>query len=161
MPFSLTQYFEIHIEKKTIVDIVICKLGWSIFLRQYGGVTKWVNRNKKRGKKQIFRVQKRMVISFVHRAGGCCSGAFQSRSARFWLDCSQLEWAIYTEGQWWYELPRYKYTIWIFSWSLYIFVSWESNTMWSGRQLKHVMSVWEEKINKNLRFCLLRRPGTK
>ena len=99
------------LKKKMIVDIVICKLGWSIFLRQYGGVTKWVNRNKKRGKKQIFRVQKRMVISFVHRAGGCCSGAFQSSSARFWLDCSQLEWAIYTEGQWWYKLPRYKYIL--------------------------------------------------
>ena len=26
---------------------------------------------------------------------------------------------------------------------------------------KHVMSVWEDKINTNLRFCLLRRPGTK
>ena len=30
-----------------------------------------------------------------------------------------------------------------------------------GAKPKHVMSVWEEKIKTNLRFCLLRRPGSK
>ena len=44
------QYFVIHL-KKNRLDILICNPGIWIFFHQNGGVTKWVNGNKKERQK--------------------------------------------------------------------------------------------------------------